>query len=292
MKKQKALPLSVLRFMNDRASSDLDKVIATLLIGAHFFAMRSCEYLKTSSREESKRTHILRIKNFTFIKNQKVVPIKSKRIMSADLVRIVFEFQKSDKRNQSVHMWSTKDKVLNPVLAWGKTILRLWSTIPNASLDTKVCSFFSKGKLSDVTSNVIRSHLRAAVDVIGEGVLGFTSEDIGLHSIRSGGAMSMFLSGVHEIVIKRIGRWSSEAFLEYIREQVDTFSVGVSEKMLENESFFHLNDKDLRKHIKDVEMEDKSSRSDGEIQHVPFTVHYSKSVLDESISKQFASISI
>ena len=62
--------------------------------------------------------------------------------------------------------------------------------------------------------------------------------------------------------------------------------------MLENESFFHLNDKDLRKHIKDVEMEDKSSRSDGKIQHVPFTVHYSKSVLDESISKQFASISI
>ena len=216
MKKQKALPLSVLRFMNDRASSDLDKVIATLLIGAHFFAMRSCEYLKTSSREESKRTHILRIKNFTFIKNQKVVPIKSKRIMSADLVRIVFEFQKSDKRNQSVHMWSTKDKVLNPVLAWGKTILRLWSTIPDASLDTKVCSIFSKGKLSNVTSNVIRSHLRAAVDVIGEGVLGFTSEAIGLHSIRSGGAMSMFLSGVHEIVIKHIGRWSSEAFLEYI----------------------------------------------------------------------------
>ena len=76
------------------------------------------------------------------------------------------------------------------------------------------------------------------MDAIGEGVLGFTSEDVGLHSICSGGAMSMFLSGVHEIVIKRIGCWSSKAFLEYIRKQVYTFSVGVSDKMLKNESFF------------------------------------------------------
>ena len=172
----------------------------------------------------------------------------------------------------------------------GKTILRLWSTIPDASLDTKVCSFFSEGKSSDITSYVFRSQLRAAVDVIGEGVLGFTSEEVGLHSIRSGGAMSMFLSGVHEIVIKRIGRWSSEAFFEYIREQVDTFSIGVSDKMLENERFFHLNDRDHRDNLQDVEMEYKSSKSDCAIQHVPFSVHFSKSVLDENISKQFASI--
>ena len=43
--------------------------------------------------------------------------------------------------------------------------------------------------------------------------------------------MAMFLSGVSEIIIQRVGRWTSLAFLEYIREQVDAFTIGVSQKM-------------------------------------------------------------
>ena len=49
--------------------------------------------------------------------------------------------------------------------------------------------------------------------------------------------MAMFLSGVVTIVIMGIGRWSSEAFLEYIREQVEQFTQGVSKKMLQFENF-------------------------------------------------------
>ena len=39
------------------------------------------------------------------------------------------------------------------------------------------------------------------------------------------------------IIIMHIGRWSSEAFLEYIREQVAQFTLGVSKKMLQFENF-------------------------------------------------------
>ena len=48
--------------------------------------------------------------------------------------------------------------------------------------------------------------LRAIVEIMGERILGFTKDDVGLHSIRSGGAMAMFLSGVSTIVIMRVGR--------------------------------------------------------------------------------------
>ena len=256
---------------------------------SNFFAMRSCEYLKTSSKEESKRTRILRIKNFTFVKNKKVLSLKSKNLHSADLVKILFEFQKNDVRNQSVHMFKTKDKVLNPVIAWSNIIYKLWDTIPGASLDTKVCEFWSGNKIIDLTSYMIRSHLKAAVEVIGEGVLGFTKDDIGLHSLRSGGAMAMFLSGVHEIIIKRVGRWSSEAFLEYIREQVDSFTVGVSDKMLEHEEFHLLNDKTLED-MNDKITEEISSKSDGGAYHIPLDIHYSKSVLSENVKDLIPSI--
>ena len=57
--------------------------------------------------------------------------------------------------------------------------------------------------------------------------------------------MAMFLSGVSEIIIQRIGRWERFAFLDYIREQVESFTFGVSTKMLKNEKFYHINEKNL-----------------------------------------------
>ena len=50
--KQKALPMLVLRKMLDLASSERDKAVSWLLIGAIFFAMQSCEYLKTAAEEK------------------------------------------------------------------------------------------------------------------------------------------------------------------------------------------------------------------------------------------------
>ena len=76
---------------------------------------------------------------------------------------------------------------------------------------------------------------------MGETQLGFKADDIGLHSIRSGGAMAMFLSGVPVVIIMRVGRWSSDAFLEYIRDQVESFTADVSRKMIKCEEFVNLN---------------------------------------------------
>ena len=53
---------------------------------------------------------------------------------------------------------------------------------------------------------------------------GLPSKDIGLHSIRASGAMAMYLNGVPVYTIMLLGRWSSDAFLRYIRKQVTEFS--------------------------------------------------------------------
>ena len=42
---------------------------------------------------------------------------------------------------------------------------------------------------------------------MGKEFWGFDKDDIGLHSIRSGGAMTIFLAGTSVIVIQRVGRW-------------------------------------------------------------------------------------
>ena len=51
----------------------------------------------------------------------------------------------------------------------------------------------------------------------------------------------MFLAEISMVILRRIGRWSSEAFLEYIREQVESFTYGVAQRMLSYEHFFTLN---------------------------------------------------
>ena len=44
----------------------------------------------------------------------------------------------------------------------------------------------------------------------------------------------MFLGGCPVFMIMLIGRWSSDAFMRYIRKQIKEFSQDVSQKMITN----------------------------------------------------------
>ena len=110
-------------------------------------------------------------------------------------------------------MFKTDDPILNPVVAWSKTVQRVWS-YPGTTEDTKVYLFMNvDGTFSSIQSRHVRDWLHTIVELIGEDVLGFTKNDVGLHSIRSGGTTAMFLLKISTIVIQKIGRCSSKAFL-------------------------------------------------------------------------------
>ena len=116
------------------------------------------------------------------------------------------------------------------------------------------------------------------MDLIGEDILGFTTEDVGLHSIRSGGAMAMFLSKTSVIIMMRVGRWSSEAFLEYIRQQVENFTVGVSQNMLAYECYFVLVGHNDQAQTPSISATDNKN---GPVE-VPFDVTFSNLAIDDS----------
>ena len=48
----------------------------------------------------------------------------------------------------------------------------------------------------------------------------------------------MYLAGIQVTTIQLIGRWKSDAFMRYIREQVDCFTENVSSRMLTVQSFY------------------------------------------------------
>ena len=83
-----------------------------------------------------------------------------------------------------------------------------------------------------VKSKQMVENLHDAVQTIGKDVLNIKAEEIGTHSIRSGAAMAMFLGGLPVYLIMLMGRWSSDAFLRYIRKQIEQFSHDVTAKMI------------------------------------------------------------
>ena len=66
-RQQKALPLIVLRAVAKNRSTVENIALGQLFIGAFFFAMRSCEYLRTNIAEEQKRTKTLCVRNLRFL---------------------------------------------------------------------------------------------------------------------------------------------------------------------------------------------------------------------------------
>ena len=111
---------------------------------------------------------------------------------------------------------------------------------PGSTGDTHVSSVWKNHKIEHVTSAEMVAALRDAVRAIGEDKLGFKAEQVGTHYQRSVAAMAMYLGECLVYTIVMIGRWSSDAFLIYIRKQVEQFSHNVSRRMIRFQFHRHI----------------------------------------------------
>jgi hypothetical protein len=224
--------------MHKTATSILEQTIANLDTGAIFFAMRSCEYNKVP-KQEQRRTKLLCIRNFRFFKSNKEISISSKLIREADCVSITFESQKNDEKNETVTQQRSNDDILCPVKSWASTIQRIRS-YPSSTRNTPINIIQINNKTYNISSKDNINFIRKTVKTMDKSILGFSADEVGTHSLRSGGAMAMKLSGAEDSTIRLIGRWKSDSFLKYIRRQVLQFSSNISCRMLENEHFTHI----------------------------------------------------
>jgi hypothetical protein len=176
--------------------------------------------------------------NIRFFKKKRLLPHSDPRLHLANTVSITFEHQKRDIKHDTITHHRSHDPLLCPVKIWSKIIKRLHSYSSSTPTTTVNTYKMPEGKLHLFTGPEILARLRLAAASIGQDELGFSPSQIGLHSARSGAAMAMYLAGVPIFTIMLLGRWSSDAFMRYIRKQVSEFSAGVSSKMTQNEAFF------------------------------------------------------
>ena len=147
--------------------------------------------------------------------------------------------QKNQEKHETVTQDSNDDPILCPVKSWAKVITRI-SNYKNTTSNTPINVILQNNKLYQISSKDNIDFLRRTVKSMNINDLGFGPNEIGTHSIRSGGAMSMKLANISDSTIRLIGRWKSDSFLKYIRVQIKQFSSNLSRRMLENEHFTHI----------------------------------------------------
>jgi hypothetical protein len=235
---QAALPLDFFRYqLEHRTSSPVQIILATLLSGAFFFAMRSCEYLQVSGIE--RKTKLLIVGDIIFHRHGLVLPHSHPSLHLSDTISIVFRFQKNDNRDEKVTQHRSGDPLLCPVILWANIVRRIRSypaTTDSTTIDTYRTN---NGAVRHLTSTVAIAYLRLTATIIGAR-FNLLPMSLGLHSIRCSAAMALVLGCIPVYQIMLLGRWKSDAFLSYVRTQVHALTDGVSSQMLLHPSFLSI----------------------------------------------------
>ena len=125
---------------------------------------------------------------------------------------------------------------LCPVLAYSNIVQRILS-YKKGNKNSPINLVMINSKLHEITGTEVFHRIREIVSSFGKDNLGFSASEVGTHSIRSSTAMQLFLNKIPTYQIMLLGRWSSDAFLKYIRRQVQEFSSGLSRSMIDKEFF-------------------------------------------------------
>jgi hypothetical protein len=111
--------------------------------------------------------------------------------------------------------------------------------VPNVTGATTINTISINGNVGLITATYILNLLRNTCHSFGgKRTFEFDPHEIGNKSIRSGAAMALFINDVSTAKIMILGRWSSDAFLVYIRPQVLEWTNNMSRQMIAVDTFF------------------------------------------------------
>ncbi len=138
-------------------------------------------------------------------------------VLTADSATLKLDNQKNGWKGVCVDQEVNGESFNCPVRALARRALHLRDH--NAAGKTLLSSFFHQGTQFDVCGEDISKGLKLAATILQyPSTWGIPIERIDTHSLRSGGAHALALSGYSNTQIQKMGRWKGATFKEYIRE--------------------------------------------------------------------------
>ena len=219
-------------------ASQLDKAIGDLGLIAFYYLLRVGEYTCKATRNDTKQTIQFKFEDVTFFKRTKAGDLRClPRMASDDLIStadgatLKLDNQKNGWKGACIFQEANGDPYYCPVRA----VARRYLHIRKHSNNTKeMISMYWERDASPRT--VTAEHISKAIK-LAAGMLHYPSnkgipvQRINTHSLRSGGANVLALSGYSDTEIQKMGRWRSSTFKEYIREELACYARNMSRKM-------------------------------------------------------------
>ncbi len=150
--------------------------------------------------------------------------------MTAESATLKLDNQKNGWKGVCVHQEANGEAFNCPVKALAPRVIHLRKNGRNDK--TLLSAFYPDGIRYDVTREDISKGLKMAAMLLHYPEMrGIPIECIDTHSLQSGGANALALSGYSDIQIQKMGRWKGVTFKEYITEGLTCYSAGMSSNM-------------------------------------------------------------
>jgi hypothetical protein len=151
-------------------------------------------------------------------------------LLTSDAATLKISNQKNGRMGETIHQ-----KAINidacPIKALAYRVHHILSN--GGTNDSLICTYYQSEneEPEHVSSKDIISMLHAAAKTLQLEKQAIDPDLIGAHSLRSGSAMALKLHGYDDTTICKMGRWTSDTFLQYIHNQIAHHSKDISKNM-------------------------------------------------------------
>ena len=220
-----------------QGATELDMAVGDLTMIAFYYLLRVGEYTIKGTRNETKQMVQFKLEDVTFFKKNNLGKLcclpqgaPEHDIMTADGATLKLDNQKNGWKGVCVYHEANGDPINCPVRALGRRVRRI--RVGNNNGKTYLSAYFVGAARYDVTAENISQALKGAAKALHYPTTkGIPIDRINTHSLRSGGANALALSGYTDTQIQKMGRWRGATFKEYIREELAVYSENMSRDM-------------------------------------------------------------
>ena len=245
------VPELLVKMGNECTATELTKAVGDLALMAFYYLLRVGEYTVKRTRNCTKQTKQFKLEDVQFFEKKRgrirrlARNASDEQIMAATSATLKLDNSKNGWKGVCVHQEANGEERNCGVRAIGRRYCYIRHM--TASLGTKkqyktfLSAYWIDGKRCDVNDEDIRANIKWAAGILDyEGTRNIPVDRVDTHSLRSGGANALSLSGYSDRQIMKMGRWKSATFMEYIREELACFSEGMSKNMKRSFGFVNV----------------------------------------------------
>ena len=212
---------------------------------AFYFLLRVGEYtqprfiVRNGKKVRATRTKQFSVGDIGFFKDGKILSRTSSLeiLLTADAATLKISNQKNGRMGETIHHQAI-GKEGCPIQALARRVHHVLHH--KGTVNNLLCDYWKDGQWMSINSIDIINLVRSSVKTLGLHKNGIDADLVGSHSLRAGGAMALKLNNHSDTTIKKMGRWSSLTFLQYIHTQISHLSKDLSKDMSRDLPFLNI----------------------------------------------------